>query len=54
MVRSTLLCINAGGTPTSIVDIPVTAMPFYTGSIWNMGNPDIYPPGTYTSGQRVM
>ena len=40
--------LNAGGAPTSIVNIPVTAVPFYTGSIWNMGNPDIYPPGTYT------
>jgi len=39
---------NAGGMPTSIVDIPVNTRPFYTGSIWNMGNPDVYPPGTYT------
>jgi hypothetical protein len=39
---------NAGGMPTSIVDIPVNTVPFYTGSIWNMGNPDVYPPGTYT------
>jgi hypothetical protein len=39
--------LNAGGTPTSIVNIPVTAIPFYTGSIWNMGNPAIYPPGNY-------
>jgi hypothetical protein len=34
--------------PTSIVDIPVNTVPFYTGSIWNMGNPDVYGPGTYT------
>jgi hypothetical protein len=39
---------NAGGSPSSIVDIPVTTRPFYTASIWNMGNPDRYPPGTYT------
>jgi hypothetical protein len=39
---------NAGGMPTSIVDIPVNTVPFYTGSIWNMGNPDVYGPGTYT------
>jgi len=39
---------NAGGSPTSIVDIPVTTRPFYTASIWNMGNSDRYPPGTYT------
>jgi hypothetical protein len=39
---------NAAGTPTSIVNLPVNTVPFYTGSIWNMGNPDIYPPGTYT------
>ena len=39
---------NAAGTPTSIVDIPVNAVTFYTGPIWNMGNPDVYPPGTYT------
>jgi hypothetical protein len=40
--------LNAGGTPTSIVNIPVNTVPFYTGSIWNMGNPDVYPQGTYT------
>ena len=45
-VYSSLL--NSGGTPTSIVNIPVTAAPFYTGSIWNMGNSAIYPPGNYT------
>jgi hypothetical protein len=39
---------NAGGMPTSIVDIPVNTVPFYTGSIWNMGDPAIYPAGTYT------
>jgi hypothetical protein len=39
---------NAGGAPTSIVDIPVTTTSFYTGSIWNMGNSDRYPYGTYT------
>jgi hypothetical protein len=39
---------NAGGSPTSIVDIPVATRPFYTSSIWNMGNRDRYPPGTYT------
>ncbi len=39
---------NAGGSPSSIVDIPVTTRPFYTASIWNMGNRDRYPPGTYT------
>jgi len=40
--------LNAGGAPTSIVNIPVTAVPYYTGSIWNMGNPAIYAPGNYT------
>jgi hypothetical protein len=40
--------LNAGGTPTSIVDIPVNKIPYYTGSIWNMGNSAIYAPGTYT------
>jgi hypothetical protein len=40
--------LNAGGTPTSMVNIPVTTLPFYTGSIWNMGNRDRYPSGTYT------
>jgi hypothetical protein len=40
--------LNAGGTRTSIVDIPVTTLPFYTGSIWNMADPAIYPPGNYT------
>jgi hypothetical protein len=39
--------LNAGGTPTSIVNIPVTKIPYYTGSIWNMGNPAIYAPGNY-------
>jgi hypothetical protein len=39
---------NAGGSPSSIVDIQVTTRPFYTASIWNMGNRDRYPPGTYT------
>jgi hypothetical protein len=39
---------DAGGNPTSIVNIPVTTTPFYTGSIWNMGNRDRYSPGTYT------
>jgi len=39
---------NAGGSPSSIVDIPVTTRPYYTASIWNMGNRDRYPPGTYT------
>ncbi|MDD1695273.1 MAG: DUF3821 domain-containing protein, partial [Methanoregula sp.] len=28
---------NAGGIPTSIVDIPVTSTPYFTGPIWNMG-----------------
>ena len=40
--------LNAGGTRTSIVDIPVSTIPFYTGSIWNMRDPAIYPPGNYT------
>jgi hypothetical protein len=39
---------NAGGMPTSIEDIPVTTTPFFTGPIWNMGNPGLYAPGTYT------
>ena len=39
---------NAGGSPSSIVDIPVDTRPFYTSSLWNMGNRDRYPPGTYT------
>ena len=38
---------NAGGAPTSIEDIPVTSTRFYTGSIWNMGDPARYSPGTY-------
>jgi len=40
--------LDAGGSPTSIVDMTVTTTPFYTGSIWNMGNRDQYPQGTYT------
>jgi hypothetical protein len=40
--------LNAGGMPTSVVDIPITTTPFYTGSIWNMGHRDRYPPGNYT------
>jgi hypothetical protein len=40
--------LNAAGTPTQIVNIPVTTQPFYTGPIWNMGNPAIYSPGNYT------
>jgi len=39
---------NAGGTPTSIVNIPVTSTRFYTGTIWNMGDSARYSPGTYT------
>ena len=39
---------NAGGAPTSIVNIPVTSTRFYTGSIWNMGDSARYSPGTYT------
>jgi hypothetical protein len=39
---------NAGGIPTSIVDIPVTSTSFVTGPIWNMGNPELYSYGTYT------
>ena len=39
---------DAGGNPTSIVEIPVSTTPFYTGSIWNMGNQDLYSQGTYT------
>lgn len=39
---------NGGGTPVSIEDIPVTTRPFYTDALWNMGNHDRYPPGTYT------
>jgi hypothetical protein len=39
---------NAGGIPISIVDIPVTSTPNVTGPIWNMGNPGLYPYGTYT------
>jgi hypothetical protein len=40
--------LSSSGTLTPISDVPVTTTPFYTGSIWNMGNPDQYPPGTYT------
>ena len=39
---------SSSGTLTPVTDVPVTTTPFYTGSIWNMGNPDQYPPGTYT------
>jgi len=39
--------LNAAGTPTSIVEIPVNKIPYYTGSIWNMGNSAVYAPGTY-------
>ncbi len=39
---------NAGGVPTSIVNIPVTSTRYYTGSIWNMGDSARYSPGTYT------
>lgn len=40
--------LSSGGTLTPITAVPVSTTPFYTGSIWNMGNPDQYPPGTYT------
>jgi len=39
---------NADGMPTSIEAIPVTSTPYVTGPIWNMGNPGLYAPGTYT------
>ena len=39
---------DAGGMPTSIEAIPVTSTPYVTGPIWNMGNPGLYTPGTYT------
>ena len=39
---------NADGIPASITEIPVTTSPFYTGSLWNMGNLGRYHPGTYT------
>ena len=39
---------NAGGIPTIIEAIPVTSTPYVTGPIWNMGNPGLYAPGTYT------
>ena len=39
---------NAGGIPTIIEAIPVTSTPYVTGPIWNMGNPGLYPYGTYT------
>jgi hypothetical protein len=39
---------NAGGMPTSIEAVPVTSTPYVTGPIWNMGNPGLYAPGTYT------
>lgn len=39
---------NAGGAPTSIVNIPVTSTRFYTGTIWNMGDSARYSPGIYT------
>ena len=39
---------NADGIPTSITEIAVTTSPFYTGSLWNMGNLGRYHPGTYT------
>jgi hypothetical protein len=39
---------NAGGISTSIADIPLTSTPYVTGSIWNMGNPGLYAPGTYS------
>ena len=39
---------DAGGMPTSIEAIPVTSTPYVTGPIWNMGNPGLYAPGTYT------
>lgn len=40
--------INSAGIATSIVDIPVTTTPFYTGSIWDTGQRSVYSPGTYT------
>jgi hypothetical protein len=39
--------IDRSGTSNSIVDIPVTTTPFYTGSIWDTGKRSIYTPGTY-------
>jgi len=38
---------NAGGAPTSIVNIPVTSTRFYTGTLWNMGDSARYSPGIY-------
>ena len=48
MVLNTRRSIMPAGIPTSIEEIPVTSTPFVTGPIWNMGNPGLYAPGTYT------
>ncbi len=48
MVRSTHRYAMREESRHQLSNIPLTTVPFYTGSIWNMGNPAIYPPGTYT------
>jgi hypothetical protein len=40
--------INAAGTSTSVMDVPVSTSPYSTGPIWDTGRRDAYPPGTYT------
>jgi hypothetical protein len=39
--------INSAGTPTSVLDIPVSTSPYSTGPIWDTGRRDTYPYGTY-------
>jgi len=40
--------INSAGVSTSLVDIPITTTPYYTGSLWDTSDRGIYSPGTYT------
>jgi hypothetical protein len=40
--------INKDGTPTSIMDVPLTTSPYSTGPIWDTSRHDTYPYGTYS------
>jgi hypothetical protein len=40
--------VNAAGIPVPIVEIPVSASPYNTNSIWDTGNRALYTPGTYS------
>jgi hypothetical protein len=40
--------INSAGVSTSLVDIPITTTPYYTASVWDTSDRNMYSPGTYT------